>query len=91
MQVLTNQGYPRNLSYVVRRLSGYSRNTFRLSTLNQNSASNGNILTVDLPSNALVDLSTLTMFFTGTTTTTAGFANFSRNIESCIERVEVEQ
>jgi hypothetical protein len=87
---MQSAGYPRNLSYLVKRLSGYSRNTFKLQTLNQTTASSGQIVTVDLPSNALVDLSTLTMFFRGTTTTSAGFAVFPRNIECLIERLEVE-
>lgn len=90
MQALSVSGYPRNLSYICKKLSGYSRNNFKLQTLNQSSATNGNIITVDLPTNALVDLSTLTWFFTGTTTTSAGFANFPRNIECIIERLEVE-
>jgi hypothetical protein len=38
----------------------------------------------------MVDLSTLSMFFTGSTTTTAGIAAFPRNIESIIEHLEVE-
>ncbi|GIL71522.1 hypothetical protein Vretifemale_1889 [Volvox reticuliferus] len=88
--VAQSAGYPRNLSYLVKRLSGYSRNTFRLQTLNQTTATAGQIITVDLPSNALVDLSTLTMFFKGATSTTAGFAVFPRNIECLIERLEVE-
>ena len=55
-----------------------------------NSASNGQIVTVDLPNNSIVDLSSFTMFFTGSTTTTAGSAIFSRNIETIIDRLEVE-
>jgi hypothetical protein len=83
-------GYPRNLSYFVRKLNNYSRNTFKLQTLNQSVASQSQLLTVDLPNNALVDLNTLTFWFKGSTTTTANFATFPRNIESIIERVEVE-
>ena len=90
MQAITNSGYPRNLQYLTRRLTGYSRNNFRLSSLNQTLASSGQIVTVDIPSNSLVDLSTLCMFFTGSTTSTGGFSCFSRNIESVIERIEVE-
>ena len=70
MQSLTNTGYPRNLSYCVKRLSGYSRNNVKLNTLNQVTAVAGNIITVDLPTNCMIDLSTFTMYFNGTTTTT---------------------
>lgn len=90
MQTLSMNGYPRNLSYVVKKLSGYSRNNFKLMTLNQNQCVNGSIISVDLPNNALVDLSTLSMFFQGSTTTTAGFAAFPRNIECILERCELE-
>jgi hypothetical protein len=38
----------------------------------------------------MVDLSTLSMCFTGSTITTAGIAAFPRNIENIIERLEVE-
>ena len=90
MLAMASAGYPRNLSYVVKRLSGYSRNTFKLQTLNATTAGAGQIVTVDLPSNALVDLNTLTMFFKGSTSTASGFAKFPVNIESVIERLEVE-
>ncbi|KAG2443970.1 hypothetical protein HYH02_009171 [Chlamydomonas schloesseri] len=87
---MASSGYPSNLRYLVKRLVGYSRNTFRLQTLNQTSATAGQIVTVDLPSNSLCDLNTLTMFFKGTTSTTARFAVLPRNIETILERVEIE-
>ena len=90
MQALTDVGYTKNLSYMVKHLTGFSRLNYKLQTLNTNTATNGNIITVDLPSNSMVDLRTLTMFFNGSTTTTAGYANYSRNIESVIDRLEVE-
>ena len=78
--------YPRNLSFCVSTISNYARNTYKLQSLNMNSASNGQIVTVDLPNNSIVDLSSFTMFFTGSTTTTAGSVVFSRNIETIIDR-----
>ena len=86
MQAITDVGYTKNLSYMVKHLTGFSRLNYKLQTLNTNTATNGNIITVDLPSNSMVDLRTLTMFFNGSTTTTGGYANFSRNIESVIDR-----
>lgn len=82
--------YPKNLTYLAKKLSGYSRQTYKLQTTNQTTATAGQIVTVDLPSNALVDLSTLTWFFRGRTTTSSGNAAFPRNIECIIERLEVE-
>ena len=90
MQAITNSGYPRNLSFLSKKLHGYSRNNFRISSLNATVASSSQIVSVDLPSNSLVDLSTLCMFFTGSTTSTGGFSCFSSGIESVIERLEVE-
>ena len=86
MQALTDIGYPKNMSYLVKHLSSFSRLNYKLQTLNTNTASSGNIITCDLPSNSVIDLKSLTMFFNGSTTTTAGYAGFSRNIESIIER-----
>ena len=84
------------MSYFVRKLNGYSRNTFKLQTLNQSQANANSIITFDLPNGALVDLNTLCWWFKGSTSTTnsgatpPGFATFGRNIESIIERVEIE-
>lgn len=89
MQAVTNTGYPRNMQYQIRRLSGYSRNTFKILSLNQNSASQQSIVTVDLPNNCLIDLSTLCMNFSANATGTGG-VNLPRNIESIIERLELE-
>lgn len=83
-------GYPRNLSYFVRKLNNYSRNTNKLQTLNQDTAKSSQIITLDLPNNALCDLNTLTWYFKGTTQSATNFCTFPRNIESLIERVEVE-
>jgi len=86
-------GYPRNLSYFVKRLANYSRNTYRLQTLNTNTASASQIITMDLPNNALVDLSTLIGYMEGTTTCSGGTTPsciFPRNIETVLERLEVE-
>lgn len=82
--------YPRSLSYFVKKLSNYSRNTYKLQTLNTSSATAGQIITVDLPNNALVDLSSLVWYMEGTTTTATNFCSFPRNIESIIDRIEIE-
>lgn len=81
---------PSNLQFFLNRLSGYSRNTYRLQTVNNDSAVAGGFVTVDLPNNALVDLSTFSWHFKGTTTTTANTAAFPRHIESIIDSLSVE-
>lgn len=82
--------YPKSLQYYVNRISNYSRNTYRLSTLNQDTAGPLNVITVSLPNNSVVDLTTLTMFCLGTTITTAGNAVFPRNFDaSMIESMQL--
>ena len=90
MQSLTTVGFPKNLTYICTRLSNFQRNTFKLLSQNQASASQGSIITVDLPVNSLVDLSTLTLFAGFSTSTTSGFAAAPRGYEGLIERLEVE-
>ena len=79
-------GYPRNLQYLARRIQGYSRATKRLSTLNATTAGPGGVITVDLPSNVLVDSHSLVMSFTGASTGAA----LPKHCESLIQRVDLE-
>ena len=90
MQSLTNVGYPRNLSFISKRLNGYSRNTIRGLAVANTTAQAGQTIVYDLPNNAIVDLSTLQMFFQGSTTSSAGACSFPKNIEQCISRLEFE-
>lgn len=90
MQSLTTVGFPRNLTYICTKLNGFQRNTFKLLSQNQASASQGSIITCDLPVNSLCDLSTLSLFANFSTTTTSGFAAAPRGYEGLIERIEVE-
>ena len=78
--------YPRNLQYLAKRIQGYSRATKRLSTLNATTATPGGVITVDLPSNSLIDCHTLVMSFAAASTGAA----LPRNIESLIQRVDLE-
>jgi hypothetical protein len=90
MQSLTNVGYPRNLSFISKRLNGYSRNTIRGLSVANTTAEGGQTIVYDLPNNTIVDLSTLQMFFQGSTSSSAGFCSFPKNIEQCISRLEFE-
>lgn len=48
--------YPRNLGYLVSKLSGYHRNTFRIESTTAQTATAGRVITVNLPENAIIDL-----------------------------------
>ena len=80
--------YPRNLSYIVKRLQ-FVKNTYKLLSLNQNSASNNGFIVCDLPANSMCDLSSVTMNFNLSTTVSSGAAAPSF-AESLIEKIEVE-
>jgi hypothetical protein len=45
---------PSNLQFFLNRLSGYARNTYRVSSVNNDTAVAGGFVTVDLPSQALL-------------------------------------
>ena len=65
MQSLTDVGYGKNLSYICKHLTGFTRLNYKLQTLNTNSATNGNIITVDLPSNCNIQQQQVMLVFHG--------------------------
>ena len=46
--------YPRNMSAFLNRLSGYNKNNVKMNVLGSSSASAGDIIQVDLPTNSIV-------------------------------------
>ena len=55
--------YPRNMSNFLNRLSGYNKNNVKMNVLGSSSANHGDIIQVDLPTNSIVDLSSLAWSF----------------------------
>ena len=51
--------YPRNLSNFLNRMSGYNKNSVKMNVLGSSNANNGDVVQVDLPTNSIVDLSSL--------------------------------
>ena len=83
---------PSNVSYFLKRMAGYSTNTFRLQTLNQTSATASQIIEVRLPTNAIVDLKSLAMYCDAACADNAAGDHFKIprwGISSLIRRVEV--
>jgi len=64
--------YPRNMSAFLNRLSGYNKNNVKMNVLGSNTANHGDVIQVDLPTNSIVDLSSLAWSFTGTYKVSAG-------------------
>ena len=55
--------YPRNLSAFLNRLSGYNKNNVKMNVLGAAEANQGDTIQVDLPTNSIVDLSSLAWAF----------------------------
>ena len=51
--------YPCNLSTFLNRLSGYNKNNVKMNVLGNSTANGGDTIQVDLPTNSIVDLSSL--------------------------------
>jgi hypothetical protein len=83
--------YPRNLRYAVNRLNGYNTNIFKLQTQNQTTASNGQIITVNIPTNSIINARSISCHFSAAISNSSGavFAGFPANMSSLIDRVEV--
>jgi len=56
---------PPSMSYFVKRLSGVSTSTVRMTNLSQTSASAGSTIKIKFPTNAIVNLSSFTMYAYG--------------------------
>ena len=50
---------PLSLAYALQKVSGYSTNYFRLETTNQDTATNNSTITLNLPTNVLINLKSL--------------------------------
>lgn len=82
-------GFPKNLAYSVKALSGFSKQTVKLTPDRDTNIAAGSTIRVRLPPNCLVDLRTFTAFFEGTATATTGKAHFPRLSSSLIEQLSV--
>ena len=66
--------YPRNMSAFLNRLSGYNKNNVKMNVLGSSTANHGDVIQVDLPTNSIVDLSSLAWSFQVVYTGAAGTA-----------------
>jgi hypothetical protein len=85
--------YPKSLSYFVNRISNFSTNCVKLTPYIVNAVNAGQIITVDLPANSLIDMRTFAFHFNFTTTASGGTNNFATaptNIESIIDKLQWE-
>ena len=86
--------YPRNMSNFLNRLSGYNKNNVKMNVLGSNTANNGDVIQVDLPTNSIVDLSSLAWSFKNTWSVAVAGNDQNHdlpiNAESIINRLAVE-
>eukprot|EP01048_Picozoa_sp_COSAG05_P039857 COSAG05_NODE_20077_length_283_cov_1.076087_1_plen_89_part_01 len=84
--------YPRNLSSFLNRLSGYNKNNVKLNVLGSSTARDGDIIQVELPTNSIVDLSSLAWAFEVVYADPAGGNNagLPLHAEALISRLAVE-
>ena len=79
------------LMYFASRMSGFSTNVFKLETNNSTSATSNSIISVDLPSNSIINLRSFALVCKATADKTGTNNNGGRlpPIKDLIERVEV--
>jgi hypothetical protein len=78
-----------NLTYFVERMQGVSVNTFRLESQNRTNATAGQIITFDLPSNAIINLRSLKVWCNANADQVAACGARLPPINSLVERCEV--
>ena len=80
------------MSAFLNKLSGYNKQNVKLNVLGSNDANHGDVIQVDLPTNSIVDLSSLAWSFAVTYAASgaAGNADLPINAESVISRLAVE-
>ena len=79
------------LMYFASRMSGFSTNVFKLETNNSTSATSNSIISVDLPSNSIINLRSFALICKASANKTGTNDNGGRlpPIKDLIERVEV--
>ena len=78
-----------NLTYFVERLQGFSTNTFKLETQNKTSAKQNDIISFDLPSNAILNLRSLKVWCNASANAGAVAGARLPPINDLVERVAV--
>lgn len=78
-----------NLTFFLERLAGVSTNVFRLETQNKTTATSSDIITIDIPSNAIVNLKSLKIWCNASADSVAAKGARLPPINDLVERVEV--
>jgi len=82
--------YPAALTNSLSMVSNVSRNGTKMSPYRTDAVKPNSIVVLDFVPNSMIDLDTLCFHFKGTTSSSAGFVKFPRNIETIIAKIAVE-
>ena len=82
----TDMALPGNLSYFLSRMQGVSTNYFKIFPNNTGTATPSKILRFELPSNSLLNLRSLQLMFSASTTGATAGGRLPNKIDSLIER-----
>ena len=83
---------PKSVTFATAALTGFNRNRYRLETAGATSAGPASVVTITLPSNAVIDLKSLRVHMDLTTTadgTNNVFAKLPADVNSLIQSCEV--
>ena len=82
------------MSAFLNRLSGYNKNNVKMNVLGSSTANNGDVIQVDLPTNSIVDISSLAWSFKNAWTVAVAGDNKNHDLpiqaESIISRLAIE-
>jgi hypothetical protein len=83
--------FPKNLAYNGRSWNSFSKTIVKLTPTSNTVVETGNTFKVCLPTNTLVDLRTLSLFYEGTCSVTsgAGYVRFPRLSSSIIDTLNI--
>lgn len=76
---------PKAFQFLAQRMPSFSKNNIKVIPASNNTVSSGQQVNFRMPK-GIVDLSSWTVWFKGSTSTTASYASFPRNIEGIIQR-----
>ena len=84
--------FPKKLQHTLNRLSGWNQQTYKIMPLATDTISANKILSMRLPSSALVQMDSFSMFFDLETTSSVSgsYGRFPNKLSTFIEKVEVQ-
>ncbi len=80
---------PANVSFFMQRIQGLSTSHFKINPQTTGNQTSGKLVRFELPTNSLVKISSLRLFFGAVATGTGGAVSLPADVSSFIERISV--